>query len=267
MICGKGGSGKSSIATLMAQVLQTRGYKVILVDGDASNPGGLVRLVTGETRSPKPLIEFFGGREKVACPVDDPSPLTRVNNSTSTVEMHIDVDEIPREYFIRKDNIILFQVGKIQKVNEGCDGPMSKITRDFIIEGKYTTLIDVEAGIEHFGRGIEKYVDAVLVIVDPTFESIEIANRVNTLCRSMGIENCCAILNGMRDSDMEIMMRDSLITKGVGILGSVTYDKEIFKAGLQGSIIGFCPATTEIGTLVDIMESLFAEKWYSEKKV
>jgi CO dehydrogenase maturation factor len=125
----------------------------------------------------------------------------------------------------------------------------------------------VEAGIEHFGRGIEKYVDAVLVIVDPTFESIEIANRVNTLCRSMGIENCCAILNGMRDSDMEIMMRDSLITKGVGILGSVMYDKEIFKAGLQGSIIDFCPATTEIGTLVDILESLFAEKWYSEKKV
>jgi len=46
LICGKGGSGKSSIVTLMAQVLEKKGYPVILIDGDASNPGGLLRLVT-----------------------------------------------------------------------------------------------------------------------------------------------------------------------------------------------------------------------------
>jgi CO dehydrogenase maturation factor len=265
LICGKGGSGKSSIVSLMAHVLQTREYRVILLDGDASNPGGLARLVLGDTQGPKPLIDFFGGREKVTCPVDDPSPLTRLNNSASLVEIHIGIDEIPQEYFIRKDNIVLFQVGKIQKVNEGCDGPMSKITRDFIVRGDNITLIDVEAGIEHFGRGIERYVDAVLIVVDPTFESFEIADRVDTFCRSMGIENCMAILNGMHNAEMEVMMRNALTTKGLNILGSVMYDNEVFKAGLEGSALGLCTAAVEIDTLIDILENLFTTEQFSER--
>lgn len=53
LVCGKGGSGKSSIITLMANELQRRGYEVILLDGDASNPGGAGAPGRGrKTRSP-----------------------------------------------------------------------------------------------------------------------------------------------------------------------------------------------------------------------
>jgi len=81
LVCGKGGSGKSSIVALMANVLSDRGYKVLVLDGDASNPGGLARLLFGSKKSPKPLIEFFDGRKKVECPVDNPAPLTRQDDT------------------------------------------------------------------------------------------------------------------------------------------------------------------------------------------
>lgn len=256
LVCGKGGSGKSSIITLMANELQRREYRVVLVDGDASNPGGLARLAAGAKRGPKPLIDFFGGRENVTCPVDDPSPLLRLSDSSQVVEAHIDLAEIPPQYIIRKDNLILLQVGKIQKAYEGCDGPMSKITRDFIIKGDYVTLIDVEAGIEHFGRGVEKHVDVVLIVVDPTFESFEIAERVTKLCRLMGVGQVMAILNGAQTPQMESMMRENLGKREVQILGSVRYDPEIRKAGLEGSALGWCPALEDLAKITGKLEAL-----------
>ncbi len=256
LVCGKGGSGKSSVITLMANELQRRDYMVVLLDGDASNPGGLARLAAGAKRGPQPLIDFFGGREKVTCPVDDPSPLLRLSDASQVVEAHIDLAEIPPAYFIRKDNLLLLQVGKIQKAYEGCDGPMSKITRDFIVKGDYVTLIDVEAGIEHFGRGVEKHVDAVLIVVDPTFESFEIAERVTKLCRLMGIEQVAAVLNGAQTAKMEAMMREALAKREVKILGSVRYDPEIRKAGLEGSALGFCAAMEDLAKITGKLEAL-----------
>jgi CO dehydrogenase maturation factor len=165
------GKRKSSLLALMAAAMRGKGYEVLILDGDASNPGGVARLLPGR-RTPRPLIEFFGGRKRVTCPVDDPSPLTRTDDPQPIPEKNIDLSEIPAEYFIDDQGILIFQVGKIRESCEGCDGPMSKVTRDFIVKGDWVTLVDLEAGIEHFGRGVEKQIDIVLVVVDPTLESI-----------------------------------------------------------------------------------------------
>ena len=61
-VCGKGGSGKSTVVALMTTILQRKAYEVMVLDGDASNPEGLIRLMfgMGVEGEPKPLIEFFG---------------------------------------------------------------------------------------------------------------------------------------------------------------------------------------------------------------
>lgn len=255
LVCGKGGSGKSSLTALIAGVLRDRHYSVVLVDGDASNPGGLTRLVLGETTAPKPLIEFFGGRAKVTCPVDDPSPLVRLTDSRPVTEAPIDPAEIPSQYSVRIDNLVLFQVGKIQKACEGCDGPMSKVTRDFIVTGPYVTVIDVEAGVEHFGRGLEKNVDIILIIVDPSFESFEIAARVTDLSRMMGVKTVRAILNNVPSLETEMSMQTALQKRGVKILGSVRHDPEVHKAGLDGTAIGSCGARDDVDVCILNLET------------
>ena len=87
LICGKGGSGKSTVVALMATILQRKAYEIMVLDGDASNPEGLVRLLfgLGVEGEPKPLIEFFGGINAVTCPVDDPSPLTMKDAANNNV--------------------------------------------------------------------------------------------------------------------------------------------------------------------------------------
>jgi CO dehydrogenase maturation factor len=255
LVCGKGGSGKSSLTALIAGVLRDRQYGVVLVDGDASNPGGLTRLVLGAATAPKPLIEFFGGRAKVTCPVDDPTPLVRLTDLRPVTEAPIDLVEIPSQYSASMDNLVLFQVGKIQKACEGCDGPMSKVTRDFIVTGSYVTVIDVEAGVEHFGRGLEKNVDIILIVVDPSFESFEIAARVTDLSRMMGVKTVLAILNDVPSQEIEMSMRSALQKRDVNILGSVRYDPEVHKAGLDGTAIGSCGAKDDIEVCVLNLEA------------
>ena len=235
LVCGKGGCGKSSIVSMMANILQDEAYRVIMLDGDASNPGGLARLMFGSAQGPKPLISFFGGREKVECPVDDPAPLTRINDTVPITEENIDLAEIPPEYFMIKKAIMLFQVGKIEKFGEGCDGPMSKVTRDFIVKGQHVQLIDVEAGIEHFGRGVEQNVDLILVVVDPTFESLLIAEKVTDLCSQMGEARVWTVLNKVQTKEMELTMRGELKKKNIETSGVVHFDDQLIKAGLMGT--------------------------------
>jgi len=254
LVCGKGGSGKSSFVALMSHVLRDRGYKIVVLDGDASNPGGLAGLMFGLKRGPKPLIEFFGGRKSVECPVDNPQPLTRLDDTSAVTEKNIDLSEIPREYFVQKGNIVLFQAGKIKEAFEGCDGPMSKVNRDFIVKGDYVTLIDVEAGIEHFGRGVEKNVDIVIVITDPTFESFSIAEKVAKLCSEMDIERVWTILNKVQSKELESLMIEALKKKKVEILGLVHYDPEILKAGLMGTPLGRCEAAEDVKRIIERLE-------------
>ncbi|MBS0001380.1 MAG: P-loop NTPase, partial [Cyclobacteriaceae bacterium] len=62
LICGKGGSGKSVFTSLAAKVLNNRGYKVAILDGDPSNPNGLSRISMGMKNGPRPLIEFLDAK-------------------------------------------------------------------------------------------------------------------------------------------------------------------------------------------------------------
>lgn len=106
----------------------------MVLGGNASNSEGLVRLLFGRgvEGEPKLLVEFFGGIDVVTCPVDDPSPLTRINESTPAPEKRIEVfREIGSEYYLRRGRLILFQAGKIQTYGQGCDGPLEKVVKDF----------------------------------------------------------------------------------------------------------------------------------------
>jgi len=253
LVCGKGGSGKSTVITLLANALSKKKYEVVVLDGDASNPGGLARLLFGMKESVKPLIDFFGGREIVECPVDSPSILTRIDDEIPITKKHINISEIPEEYYVQRNGITLLQVGKINQPFEGCDGPMSKVTRDFIWEGDAVTLIDVEAGIEHYGRGIEKNVDQVIVVVDPTFESILIAQKVSILCQGMGIKNYGIIMNKISTNVLKLYIEQELFERGLDVYGLIKYDNSLFEAGLTGSSINSSVVMDDVEKIVGSM--------------
>ena len=257
LVCGKGGSGKSTLVALMATILQRKAYQVMVLDGDASNPEGLVRLLfgLGVEGEPKPLIEFFGGIDAVTCPVDDPSPLKRIDDPAPVPEKRIDVyKEILPEFYLKNGNITLFQAGKIETYGQGCDGPLEKVVRDFMVEGDAVNLIDMKAGIEHFGRRIPDRMDVILGVLDYTLESVSIAKRMAGFCREAGIQEFWFILNKIGSKEVEFMLVDKLSTLQDKVIGLIPYDQELIKAGLSGNALGECKALEDIERIVERLE-------------
>lgn len=263
LVCGKGGSGKSTVVALMAAMLQRKAYEVIVLDGDASNPEGLIRLLfgLGVEGEPKPLIEFFGGVNVVTCPVDDPSPLTRIDDPAPVPERRIDLfGELPADYYLQKDRMTLLQVGKIERYGQGCDGPLEKVVRDFMVKGDAVNLIDMKAGIEHFGRKIPDRVDVILGVLDYTLESVSIARKMATFSLQAGIRNFWLILNKIGSREVQSLLMDRLANLGDRVIGSISYDQELIKTGLSGKALGECKALEEIGVIVDRLEQAVASR-------
>lgn len=257
LVCGKGGSGKSTIVALMSDALQKREYEVLVLDGDASNPEGLIRLMFGGgvNNEPKPLLEFFGGLDVVTCPVDDPSLLTRVDDSIPVPEKRIDIaKEVPSEYSIKKDGISLFQAGKIETYGQGCDGPIEKVVRDFMVEGEWVSLIDMKAGIEHFGRKIPDTMDMILVVLDPTLESVSIAKKIEGFCRESEIKDLWLILNKISSKDMESMMMEKLGELKSRVLGTISYDTQLVQRELAGGSLITGKVHKDIEQIIEKLE-------------
>jgi CO dehydrogenase maturation factor len=246
---GKGGSGKSSMVALLASGMRERGYRVLVVDSDESNPG-LYRLLGLEGR-PAPLLELVGGKKQVFEAFSEGSESPR---SLLTRE-EFRVADIPREYVVERDSVALVCIGKILQSLEGCACPMGVLSREFLgrlsLGKDEVALIDMEAGIEHFGRGVEKSIDSMLIVTEPSLDSLELAEKINALAAEVEMENVWTILNNVASEELDRRLREELERRGVAVIGSIGYEPEIFEAGLEGRPIRRNELKTDIDRIVD----------------
>jgi len=150
-ICGKGGSGKSTIVALLARGLRDRGYRVLVVDSDESNPG--IYRTLGLEKRPEPLLELVGGRKKVFQAFSEGSE----SSKSVLMQEEIRTSDLPSQYIVEKDRIGLVCIGKILQSLEGCACPMGVLNREFLkrlsLEEDEVALVDMEAGYRAFSAG------------------------------------------------------------------------------------------------------------------
>jgi CO dehydrogenase maturation factor len=253
-VCGKGGSGKSTAVTLLANEFAERGNHVLVVDSDESN-SGLFRLL-GFKNPPVPLMELVGGKkglkEKMA--VKFSSGETEVKMDVLTQDK-IEITDITPPYIIGDSNLKLVSIGKIMQSLEGCACPMGVLSREFLrklcLEKNEVVIVDMEAGVEHFGRGIETSIDSVLVVVEPSLESIELAAKIKNLSADAGGKKTAAILNKVSSDDIRRRIGDELMKRSVQVIGAIHYRTDIFDASLQGHKLARVSGDQEMKQIVD----------------
>jgi len=236
LVCGKGGCGKSTAVALLANEIGRRGKMVLVVDSDESNFG--LHSLLGMER-PKDFMGYFGGKKVLF-------------EKVKSIEGPLRLDEVPRDYLVEKGNIKLLAVGKIYDFGEGCACPINALSAKFLenIEiGKDDFLIaDTDAGVEHLGRGVERGCDAILVIVEPSRESVEIARRIIDMVSTLN-KPVYYVLNKVENETRSALV--SYLDKD-RIVAAIPRDDRIFKVGLNGDELDI--RLDEIAKIADFLQ-------------
>jgi CO dehydrogenase maturation factor len=244
-ICGKGGVGKSTISSLIATTLVEYGYRTLVIDTDESNPG--LHRMFGFDNQPKPLMTIL---ERFS--LDEPQPETEWLEKDK-----IAVEDIPSEFLLQQDDLGFMMVGKIDDPFQGCACSMAETTKDLLIKlalkDREIVLTDQEAGVESFGRGVERGVDTLLIVVEPTAESLALAEKINYMAEGIGIGRVRAILNKIPSEDIEEKIIDALVEKEIKYLGAVYVDPDVSEAAFLGKTIGDSKAREQIRVITRLM--------------
>jgi CO dehydrogenase maturation factor len=228
LICGKGGSGKSTTASLIAKNLTAKGYRVLVVDADESNYGLNQQLGLNE---PTELLDQIGGKKALL----DKMLISRSSGEKTPIfTQDMCINDIPNECISKKDNLYLLQIGKVKHYGEGCACPMGGLSRDFLkhlkLSDKDVTLIDTEAGVEHLGRGLTSEVDLVLAVIDPSYESVKLSKKITEMAKECG-KSVYFILNKVDDALVE------KIVTAVGkeqVIANIPFTVAVQDKGLSG---------------------------------
>jgi len=177
-VCGKGGSGKSTLVSVLANCAESSGYKVLVIDSDESN-SGLFRMMEFP-KPPVPLMGLVGGKKTIK---------EKIGRSSVLAQPRITIADIPSLYVCKRDRLKLVSIGKILQSLERCACPMGVLCGEFLNKLKLSenelVCVDMEAGVEHFGRGIDEGIDDILLVVEHSMGSINLAEKIRDLSSGM----------------------------------------------------------------------------------
>ena len=224
-ISGKGGVGKTLLASLLSKIFAEYGYSVIAIDAD---PDANLAATLG-----------FPHPEQII-PISEMSDLieertgARPGQSAPFFKLNPKVDDIPEKYALKRNGIRLMRMGRIKKGGSGCYCPESTLLQalltHLLVARNEVVILDMEAGIEHLGRGTARAVDKLIVVVEPGRRSIETAVNIKKLAAEIGLQNMVVVGNKVRNqSDREFLISS---LPGFDFLGFIPYDQTIVDADL-----------------------------------
>ncbi|MGM0788224.1 MAG: helicase HerA domain-containing protein [Thermodesulfobacteriota bacterium] len=227
-VCGKGGSGKSTVVALLAKQALRKNLSVMVVDADDSNAG--LAGMLGFKNPPVPLMELAGGKSGIK---------EKMKGQTVLNQEEIKTGDFESDYIQRHNGLMLVGIGKILQTMEGCACPMGVLSREFLkklkLESGEIAIVDMEAGVEHFGRGIDEAIDKVLVVVEPSFDSLQTAGKIKKMAASMD-KKIAAVINKSPSGEISEKVRQQLAAEKLEVIGVMPQDHSVFEACLTGNV-------------------------------
>jgi CO dehydrogenase maturation factor len=228
-VAGKGGVGKTLISGGIARGFVERQLKTIAIDADSSpNLGLTLGLTAEETRK---IIPISDNKQLVESKTD--SGYSHIYN------LNFRVDDIVKQYAIPTPmgpNLIV--MGTVHSMGAGCmcapTAVIRALLRHLVVEMNEAVVLDLEAGVEHIGRGTAQQVDALLIVADSNMKSLEIAKHIHDMAAAAGMKQLYLVGNRVMNDTQKDAIASFAKQNGIELLATVPWDQKIIDSDMAG---------------------------------
>jgi len=215
-IAGKGGTGKTTLSAGLCLSFAEEGKRVLAVDADSNNCLGYALGFPQQVlERVAPLSEMKEDLRKRAGAAD----------SGGYFLLSPEVSDLLDKHAVEYNGIRLLVMGTISEPGGGCVCPESVVLRALtrhLVGREEVVILDLEAGIEHLGRGTARHVDWLVIMVEPNAASMRTAQRIAGLAKGLGIPKIGIAANRVkRDEEKEEVFH---ALPGLPLLGAIPYD-------------------------------------------
>ena len=227
-ITGKGGVGKTTLASLLARLYAAEGEAVLAID---ANPDANLAMALGlpqdQARRITPIAEMEDLiEERTGAKPGSGAPFFKLNPR---------VDDIPERFSAKIDGIRLLIMGTVKTGGSGCMCPESALLKNLIshllLRESDVVIMDMDAGVEHLGRGTAQAVDALIIVVEPGKRSIQTAEAIRGLAGDLGMRYYVVGSKTQSDADRQFITSSM---PDFEVLGFINYNPKIREADLSG---------------------------------
>lgn len=228
-ISGKGGVGKTTLTALLAQAYADAGRQVLVADAD---PSPCVAGALGFPAELRAKLAPIAEMDELIEERTGAKPGTRGGFFTINPR----VDDIPERFSVMHRGVRLLEMGSVDLGGSGCICPESAMLKTLfthlLFRKEDVLLLDMYAGVEHLGRATVDFVDAMLVVVEPTRRSLGTAAQIKKLANDIGLDRIYLVGNKVRDPEEEAFLKAE--TPGLPVLGMLPADLRVQEADRLG---------------------------------
>lgn len=222
-ITGKGGVGKTTLSSVLCRLYAEEGREVLAADVDPdANLGLALGFSEEEVSSILPISKM---RDLV-------EERTGANSLNKFFKLNPYVSDIPDKYAKEINGVKLLVMGTVETGGSGCVCPehvmLKAILSNLIFRKDDVVVMDMEAGLEHLGRGTAGMMDQFIVVIEPGARSIQTYGNVKRLAADLGINKVSVVANKVRDEKDEEYIKAHIPEED--LLGFIHYSTDVIDA-------------------------------------